>query len=118
MTFQTFYGQQADQFSFIYIPKALMTEDHFSGIQSWSKIIYGFLMDRMRLSAKNRWIDERGRMYVIYPAREMQKDMGIPKKKVLEYLKELEDAGLLEKKPGALGLPDRIYLKNIKVEQT
>ena len=46
MTMNYFYGTQADRYSFIWIPKTLMTEKLFSGLQSWAKITYGFLMDR------------------------------------------------------------------------
>ena len=70
-----FYGTQADRYSFIWIPKTLMTEKLFSGLQSWAKITYGFLMDRMQFSLKNHWVDENGLVYVIYPLEEIRKDM-------------------------------------------
>lgn len=109
------YGKQADRYSFIWIPKTLMTEKIFSGMQSWAKITYGFLMDRMKFSLKNHWVDEDGLVYVVYPLEEIRKDMGITKKQAIEYLSELENAGLLERKPLGPGLPDRLYLKNIKM---
>ncbi|MBR0410023.1 MAG: replication initiator protein A [Eubacterium sp.] len=73
-----------------------MTEKTFSGMQSWAKITYGFLMDRMQFSLKNHWVDEDGLVYVIYPLEEIQKDMGITRKQAAECLSELECAGLLE----------------------
>ena len=118
MAMNYFYGAQAERYSFIRIPKTLMTEKTFSGIQSWAKITYGFLMDRMQISRKNQWIDDQGFVYVIYPLEEIQKDMGITKKQAAEYLSELENAGLLERKSRGPGLPDRIYLKNIKLEKS
>lgn len=118
MSMNYFYGTQADRYSFIWIPKTLMTEKLFSGLQSWAKITYGFLMDRMQFSLKNHWVDEEGLVYVIYPLEEIRKDMGITKKQAAEFLNELEEAGLLERKSRGPGLPDLIYLKNIKYEET
>ena len=93
MAFHDFYGQQADMYSFIYIPKFLMTERIFSDIRNTSKIIYGFLMDRMKLSVKNRWIDDKGRVYLIYPMNELEKDAGMSRKRIMECLQELKEAG-------------------------
>ena len=86
-------------------------------MQSWAKITYGFLMDRMQFSLKNHWVDEDGLVYVLYPLEEIQKDMGITRKQAAECLSELECAGLLERKPLGPSLPDRIYLKSIKIDK-
>ena len=114
MTMNYFYGKQADQYSFIRIPKTLMTEKLFTGLQSWAKITYGFLMDRMQFSLKNQWVDDQGLVYVVYPIEEIRNDMGVSKKQVAEFLNELEEAGLLERRSRGPGLPDLIYLKNIR----
>ena len=115
MAFHDFYGKQADMYSFIYIPKFLMTERIFSGIQNTSKIIYGFLMDRMKMSIKNQWIDDKGRVYLIYPMNELVRDAGMSKKRIMECLQELKEAGLLEQddEPGYSGI---MYLKHISGE--
>ena len=117
MSFNYFYGVQADKYSFIPIPKTLMTEKIFSGMQSWSKITYGFLLDRMQQASGNEWIDEDGLVYVVYPLDEIRKDMGISRKQARDYMDELENAGLLERKSPGRGLPDRLYLKRINIEQ-
>lgn len=113
MVMNYFYGDQADRYSFIRIPKALMTDKTFSKMQNWTKITYGFLLDRMQISLKNQWVDDQGFVYVIYPLDEIKKDMGINKKQAAECLSELEKAGLLERKFQGPGLPELIYLKNI-----
>ena len=116
MSFPNFYSNQADMYSFIYIPKFLMTERIFSGIQNTSKIIYGFLMDRMKMSVKNQWIDDKGRVYLIYPMNELENDAGMSRKRIMECLQELKEAGLLEQdvdRPGHSGI---MYLKHISGE--
>ena len=32
-----------------------------------AKTLYGILLDRMGLSVKNGWLDEQGRVYIIFP---------------------------------------------------
>ena len=73
--------------------------------------------DRMKFSFKNHWVDDEGLVYVIYPLDEIQEDMGISRKQAEEYLKELEQAGLLERQPQGFGLPDKLYLKRILYEK-
>ena len=48
-----FYGQQAELFSFYRVPKVLFTDEKFSNISSDVKLLYGIMLDRMNLSAKN-----------------------------------------------------------------
>ena len=57
-----FYGPQAEQFDFYRIPKALFTASAYRGISTDAKVLYGLLLDRMSLSARNDWLDELGRV--------------------------------------------------------
>lgn len=66
MKFDYYYGSQADQFSFIRIPRMLLTEETFSSLTLQSKMLYSVLLDRMSLSMKNGWFDEENRVYIIY----------------------------------------------------
>ena len=59
MTFNYFYGTEADQFSFYRIPKALFTDSYFKDLSSDAKILYGLMLDRMSLSIKNQWFYHR-----------------------------------------------------------
>ena len=61
-----FYGAEADQFSFYRIPKVLFTEERFQSISAEAKVLYGLLLDRMSLSARNGWLDAEGRVYIIF----------------------------------------------------
>ena len=96
MTFDYFYGTRADQYSFIRVPKLLITGKEFSSLTIQAKMLYGLLLDRMGMSIKNKWLDQENRVYVIYPIKEIQQDMNITKKKAMEILAELEEKGLVE----------------------
>ena len=54
-----FYGHEANQFTFFRIPKLLFSDERFIGLTSDAKILYGLMLDRMGLSVKNGWIDEK-----------------------------------------------------------
>ena len=116
MEFNYYYGSQADQFSFIRIPKVMLTEETFSSLSIPAKVLYGVLLDRMTLSQKNAWFDEENRVFIIYQIGEIQEDLGFSKKKAMDLLSELEKFGLLEKKRRGHGLPNILYVKSFMTE--
>ena len=115
MTFAYFEKDQADQYSFIRIPKAMMTEDVFAPLSVEAKILYGLLLDKMGAAVKNQWLDEENKAYVIYQITDIMEDMNISKKKAIASLKELEEVGLVEKKLKGLGQPSLLYVKKFRI---
>ncbi len=108
-----FYGAEADQFSFYRIPKVLFTEERFSSISAEAKVLYGLLLDRMSLSARNGWLDEDGRVYIIFSVEDIMTSMGCANQKAAKLLYELESkCSLIERKRQGLGKPNLIYVKN------
>ncbi len=107
-----FYRSEVGQFSFIKIPKLLVIGEDFSSLSISAKILYGLLLDRMAMASKNQWIDEEGRVYILYQLSDIQEDMNISKRKAGECLNELLDMGLILKRKGGNGYPSRIYVKN------
>ena len=117
MTFDYYYGAQAEQFNFIRIPKAMIVDPMFADLSVNAKLLYGVLLDRMNLSMKNRWFDSENRVYIIYQIAEIMEDFNFSKKTAVRYLNELENFGLVEKKRRGLGLPSLLYVKNFLVFQ-
>jgi len=66
MGFDYFYGQQSQQFAFYRIPRVLFTDNRFRKISTDGKVLYGLLLDRVFLSQENGWLDEEGRVYIIF----------------------------------------------------
>ena len=113
MAYDYFYGDSAEQFSFYRIPKVLFTEARFSAIAVEAKVLYGLLLDRMSLSLRNGWLDELGRVYIVFTVEEIMEALGCAAQKTAKLLAELEDkAGLIERKRQGLGKPNIIYVKN------
>ena len=118
MTLDYFYGQAGELFSFYRIPKALFQEPRFKDLSTDAKTLYGILLDRMSLSARNGWLDKAGRVFIIYTVQEVQDSLGCADKKATKLLRELEEYGLIERKRRGLGKPDLIYVKNFSSESS
>lgn len=113
MAFDYFYGQQADLFSFYRVPKVLFTNDRFWNVSTDAKLLYGIMLDRMNLSAKNGWLDEDGRVYIIFTHEEAKAALNCADQKAAKLFNELENkCGLIERKRQGLGKPNLIYVKN------
>ena len=117
MAFGYYYGKQADQYSFIKVPKLLVHDKAFIGLSVDAKMLYGLLLDRMSLSMKNGWLDEGNRVYIIYQIKDIMSDMNMARATAVKYLQELVDFGLVEKKKRGLGLPNILYVKSFLVEK-
>ena len=122
--FDYYYGVEAEQFTFVRVPKGLFTDkEHFGGLSNEAKLLYGLLLERMSLSRKNNWIDKHNRVYIIFPVEEIEESLNVGHEKALNLLKELDDQsgiGLVKKKRRGLGLPSILYVKNfiVKGEQS
>lgn len=112
MQFDYFYREQAEQFVFIRIPMILITDERFSGISTGAKILYGLLLDRVSLSSRNGWVDEEGRVYIIYTLQSIEGILHCSDKTATKMLAELENAGLIERIKHGQGKPAVIYVKN------
>ena len=75
-------------------------------------VLYGMLLDRMSLSAKNGWMDEENRVYVIFSIQEIMEKFKCANKKAGQFLTELEEVGLIVKKRRGQGKANLIYVKN------
>ena len=112
MTLDYFYGQSGELFSYFRIPKALFQDRRFRQLSTDARTLYGILLDRMSLSAKNNWLDEQGRVYIIYTVREVRESLCCAEHKAVKLFRELEQADLIERKRRGLGRPNLIFVKN------
>lgn len=104
-------GTEAEQFSFIRVPKILVKDESFRSISNTAKLMYGLLLDRMSLSVRNGWLDSENRVYIYYKIEELTEELNCSKPKVIKLMSELEGIGLIERKKRGFGKPDMIYVK-------
>ena len=113
--FDYYYGDESNQFSFYRIPRQLITGDDFKRLSTDAKLLYGLLLDRMGLSAKNGWYDKLGRVYIYYTLDEIQEDLNCGHDKATKLLVELDSGkhgfGLIERVRQGQGRPTKIYVK-------
>ena len=108
-----FYGTQSEQFTFYRVPTVLFTEEQYKEMSAEAKVLYGILLKRMELSAKSGWLDEKGRVYIIFKQEEIMEKLSCAKQKAVKLLEELEGKyGLIERRRQGLGRPNLIYVKN------
>lgn len=99
------------------IPKALIEDEKYQDLRMDSKLMYGILKDRLKLSIMNGWIDEDGRPYLEYSNRELQELFNCSKHTVITIKKNLAEHGLIlevsqyTKADGQVS--NRIYLGNV-----
>ena len=108
-----FYGAEADQFTFYRIPKELMQNPEFVKLSSDSKILYGLLLDRMSLSRRNNWVDDKNRIYIVFTLKDAMEQLNKSHTTCSKLFKELEKYQLLSKVVRGLGKPAIIYLHNV-----
>lgn len=115
--FDFYYGDESEQYSFYTVPKMFFDNDKFKDLSPMSKLLYSFLLDRMSLSKKRNWIDDKNRAYIKYSLKAICNDMCVSKNSVIKYMKELQTFGLIMKFPKE-GMEDIIYVMDFsKVKQ-
>ena len=88
--FDYFYGQSGEMFSYFRVPKILFRDIKFKDLSTDAKTLYGILLDRMGPSVKNGWLDEQGRVYIIFPVQEVMDTLGCADNKATKLFRELE----------------------------
>lgn len=104
--------------SYYQIPQELFVNGLYKEkLNSDSKILYAFLLDRLSLSQKNHWFDESGRVYLIFTREEVQDKLCLSEKTVTKAFKQLVDTNLIAEKRQGLGKPNLIYVGKIQHEE-
>ena len=111
-----YYGQEAEQFTFYRLPKALITDSRFKEVSNNAKLLYGLMLDRMSLSIKNKWFDAEKRAYIYFSVEDTMEMLNCKKNKALDTLKALEEFCLIERKRQGQGKPAIIYVKSFMEE--
>ena len=66
-----YYGAESEQVAFYRVPKILFEAESVKDISTDAKLLYGLMLDRMQLSAKNGWVDDYGRVYIYFTVKQI-----------------------------------------------
>ena len=118
MEFKPYKDNEYLENSYYKIPQELFVSSLYKDkLNSDSKILYGFLLDRLTLSQKNHWIDSNKNIYLIFTRQEVQDKLGLSEKTVTKAFKQLNDTNLIAEKRQGLGKPNLIYVGKIQHEE-
>ncbi len=120
MAFDYFYGGESEQFSFYRIPRQLIVGPEFRHVSTDAKLLYGLMLDRMGLSARNGWYDEENRVFIYYPLDEIREALNCGNDKAVKLLAELDTGkgiGLIQRVKQGQGKPARIYVKRFTTSE-
>jgi hypothetical protein len=95
---------------FYQTPKALFNNPTYKGLALGPKLMYSILRDRLDISIKNNWKDEKGYIYLIFSVEELADLLEIDRTAVMRYKKKLVDYKLIIDKRLGQGNPNRIYV--------
>lgn len=96
--------------SFLQMPRIV---DNDEKISYSAKYLYMKFFDRIKVSEKNGWIDDKLGVYIYYTIESIKEDLGIGQRKAIQLKRELIDRGLIEEVRQGLNKPNKIYLINL-----
>jgi hypothetical protein len=95
---------------FYQTPKALFNNPAYKGLALGPKLMYSILRDRLDISIKNNWKDEKGYIYLIFSVEELADLLEIDRTAVMRYKKKLVEYKLIIDMRLGQGNPNRIYV--------
>ena len=112
---------------FFKAPKVLYYSSLYRSLSLPAKALYSILLDRLELSLKNRWVDDQGRVFIIFRGKPGQHDkrkvtdkpdedlslteiLNVDHRSLKKYKNELSAHHLLEEKRCGQGKANRLYL--------
>lgn len=105
------------KYSFYQMPQELFDNEKYKNLSIEAKVIYSFLLNRMKLSKINHWVNDQGEIYLIYARKEIQNKLNLSDKPVTRAFKELRDIDLIKEEKQGFGKPNLIYIGKIEHEE-
>ena len=96
MEFIPYKAHECFEHLYYQIPMELFFNKNYRDkLNSDSKILYGFLLNRLTLSAKNNLIDEIGNVFLIFTRKEVQTMLNLSDKTATKAFKQLNECKLI-----------------------
>src|SRR4030042_3573108 len=95
---------------FYQTPKTLFKNPRYKELSLGPKLMYSILRDRLDISIKNNWKDEKGYIYLIFSVEELASLLEMDRTAVMRYKKKLVEYNLIIDKRLGQGNPNRIYV--------
>lgn len=96
------------------MPCWLFTDPRYAELSLDAKVAYTFLLNRFRLSRRNGWTNDRGEVFVIFPRKELARELRICEKRVTAAFQTLAKLELIWERRCGRGDANQIYLAQVQ----
>jgi len=96
------------------MPRWLFSDPRYADMSLDAKVAYTFLLNRFQLSRRNGWANDQGEVFVIFPRKELAKELRICEKRVTAAFQVLAKMHLIWEKRCGRGDANQIYLANVQ----
>lgn len=96
------------------MPRWLFSDPRYADMSLDAKVAYTFLLNRFQLSRRNGWTNEQGEVFVIFPRKELAKELRICEKRVTAAFQKLAELNLIWEKRCGRGDANQIYLAHVQ----
>ena len=98
------------------MPRWLFSDPRYADMSLDAKVAYTFLLNRFQLSRRNGWVNDHGEVFVIFPRRELARELRIGEKRVTAAFQRLAELNLIWEKRCGRGDANQIYLASVQPE--
>ncbi|MFW5961808.1 MAG: replication initiator protein A [bacterium] len=109
---------EVNKHRFYQVPKELFENEYYSDLSNDSKMLYGMLLDRMKLSEKNNWVNDNDEIYLIFARTTAQDLLNISNKTAVKVFKELKEKELIFEERQGLNKPNIIFIGKINYKKS
>lgn len=99
------------------MPRWLFCDPRYTDMSLEAKVAYTFLLNRYQLSRRNGWVNRHGEVYIIYTREDLAREMQVSYRKAISCFKELADRKLIWEQRQGRGLPNRIFLAEVELDE-
>jgi DnaD/phage-associated family protein len=108
---------EVNRHKFYQVPKQLFTSSYYRDLSSNAKLLYGIILDRLELSKKNNWVNDKGEVYLILRREEVQDLLCISKPTATKIFNELKEKELIFEERQGLNKPNIIFVGKINYKK-
>ena len=96
------------------MPRWLFSDPRYAEMSLDAKVTYTFLLNRFQLSRRNGWVNDHGEVFVIFPRKELAKELRICEQRVTAAFRKLAELKLIWEKRCGRGDANQIYLASVE----
>ena len=95
------------------MPRWLFSDPRYADMSLETKVVYTFLLNRFQLSRRNGWVNDFGEVFVIFPRKELARELRICEHRVTAAFRTLKELNLIWEKRCGRGDANQIYLATV-----